>query len=633
MGQGYYWTAYADNAFMPETLRQAMIAEGLESVRIYKIGQVNEPGYDNFYNNRNDINISQMWSASAGFDHMFDNGWSLRGTYQYGESKLTSEGENMLRIDRWYMAMDAVRDPDTGSIICNVQRYNPSAAEQAASVEGKIVATTMLPIYPDGTRTIPSPIVDDNAVRDCQPLNIFGLGNVSQEAADYVASNKKGIRDLDQDFAELLLTGQLHEGWGAGLISFAAGLTWRDEWFNQLTIPISMERSPSNAPEIGIRGMSPGITGGNRSMHLFSATSWATGSFDVWEWFGEVNVPVWESLSGSQRLDTNFAFRQSDYSSSGRIDSWKLGGEMQLHDDLRLRITKSRDVREPTFGEQFEARGGGANIEDPVTNTSYTITQLAGGNPGLRPEQADTLTAGVVYLPGWLPGFQASADWYEIDMSERVGSLGGQRIIDDCHAGDQSLCSLITRGATGTVERVLNVNLNVAAALTEGVDIEMRYSMEPNFFANELENLNFRLFASHMIESSVTTSTYRDQVGNLTNPEWNALATMGYDVGSYGIRLVGRYYDSTLFDDRWVEGINVDDNTRASNTVANLVLTYRGETSNGATWNANLNINNVFDREPPINPGQSQRSPAQQSINDNFDPYGRRYQLSVNYSF
>src|SRR5690606_29460577 len=156
----------------------------------------------------------------------------------------------------------------------------------------------------------------------------------------------------------------------------------------------------TNAPEIGVRGMSQGTTGGNRVHHYFSSTSWATGSFDVWEWFGEADAPVWQSASGGQRFDTNFAFRQSDYSASGKIDSWKYGGEFQFFDDLRFRATRSRDVREPTFGEQFEAGGGGANIQDPQNGgISYTITSLSGGNPNLKPEEADTITAGFVYAP------------------------------------------------------------------------------------------------------------------------------------------------------------------------------------------------------------------------------------------
>lgn len=638
MGQQYFVTAYIDNPYLPDVVRDAMIAEGRSSIQIQKIGQIRIPGQSNIADGRDDKNISQMWSASVGFDHDFENNWHLRGSWQYGESKLTTAGYGMLRIDRLAMAIDAVRDPVTGAIMCNVQRYNPTPEQLAASMQGRVVPTTRIQDFPNGTRSVDSPILNDNAIRDCVPINMFGLANVSEAGARYVNTDKKGIRDLDQNFAELLLTGDLYEGWGPGAISFAAGLTYRDQWFNQFTTPIDGERGAANAPEIGIRGMSVGTTGGNRSMHYFSATSWATGSFDVWEWFGEVNVPVWESGSGVQRLDTNFAFRQSDYSATGTIDSWKIGAEFQLLDGLRFRATRSRDVREPTFGEQFEAGGGGANINDPSNNSSYTITANSGGNPNLRPEYADTITAGVVWAPTfapWIDGLQVSADWYEIDVKDRVGSLGAQRIIDDCFQGVTELCQYIFRGQNNVIERVLNVNLNVAAAVTSGVDLEMRYDMEPDFFSGETERLSMRLFAGYLGENSVQATPgalTRDDVGSQASPEWNATATLGYNVGPYGVRLVGRYLDSTLNNVLWVEGRDVDDNTVASQTIANLILSYSGETARGGNWVASFNVTNLFDRDPPIIPSQSQRG-GQQTISNQYDAYGRRYQLTLNYNF
>jgi outer membrane receptor protein involved in Fe transport len=637
MGQQYNVQAFVENPFLPEVVRNAMIAENRTQIEIQKIGQVRIPGRVNISDGRTDKNISQMWSATAGLEHAFDNDWVLRGTYQYGESKLSSAAYNILRIDRLHMAIDAVRDPATGAIICNVQRYNPSPEQLAASMKGKLVATTQNTIYPDGVRSVDSPIFNDNAIRDCVPINMFGLANATQAGQDYVLDNKIGWRDLDQHFAEMLLTGNIHDGWGAGPLSLAAGLTYRKEWFNQFSTPIEGERSPANAPEIGIRGISAGTSGGNRSMHYFSATSWATGQFDVWEWFTELNVPTWESSSGEQRLDFNLAFRRSDYSHSGQIDSWKIGGELQLLEGLRFRATKSRDVREPTFGEQFESGGGGANITDPLLNkNSYTITALSGGNPNLRPETGDTLTAGMVWRPtfaDWIDGFQASVDWYEIDMQDRVGSLGAQRIIDDCAAGDQSLCALVFRNAgSNVIERVLNVNLNTSAALTSGVDFELRYDLEPDFVADQDEQLNLRLFAGYLGENSVTTTTYRDDVGSSNSPEWNAAATLGYDLGPYGVRLTGRYIDKTMYDVTWVEGVDVDDNWAASSTIANLILSYRGETDNGSTWQASFNVTNLFDRDPPIIPSQSQRG-GQQVISGAYDAFGRRYQLSLNYNF
>ncbi len=109
-----------------------------------------------------------------------------------------------------------------------------------------------------------------------------------------------------------------------------------------------------------------------------------------------------------------------------------------------------------------------------------------------------------------------------------------------------------------------------------------------------------------------------------------------YNIGDCGVSLVGRYYDSTILGvfggALWRAGYEVDDNTVASQTVTSLVLSYRGETANGGNWVASFNINNLFDREPPVIPTESQRG-GQQAINNVFDAYGRRYQLNLNYNF
>jgi outer membrane receptor protein involved in Fe transport len=63
-----------------------------------------------------------------------------------------------------------------------------------------------------------------------------------------------------------------------------------------------------------------------------------------------------------------------------------------------------------------------------------------------------------------------------------------------------------------------------------------------------------------------------------------------------------------------------------------MVLSYRGETSSGANWVASLNVNNIFDRDPPIVASQNTRG-GQQNPNNVFDVFGRRYQISLNYNF
>ncbi len=72
----------------------------------------------------------------------------------------------------------------------------------------------------------------------------------------------------------------------------------------------------------------------------------------------------------------------------------------QLHavTDLRLRATRSRDIRAANINELFSGQSQFTNtITNPLTNFSATTRQLTGGNPDLTPEEADTLTAGFVY--------------------------------------------------------------------------------------------------------------------------------------------------------------------------------------------------------------------------------------------
>jgi iron complex outermembrane receptor protein len=356
----------------------------------------------------------------------------------------------------------------------------------------------------------------------------------------------------------------------------------------------------------------------------------------VWEWFAEVQAPFWESASGQQRLGGSAAFRRSDYSRTGEIDSWKLGLEFELNEELRFRATKSRDVREPTFRERFDAQGGGGAVNDPqFGNAQVQITSVAGGNPDLRPEIGDTVVAGLVYEPNWLDGFQMSADWYEIKIGDAVGQLGLQTIVDLCAAGVTEQCGNITRDpVTNNIGRVFNYFQNVAQARVEGVDLEVAYRTEPNFFDSEFENFSVRALAGYIIERvNVSSNGNEDNFeGSLGNPDLTANITATYSVGPWSVQLQGRYYADVLRTRNWVEGRDVDDNTVPSSTWWNGRIGYQGETAGGHTWDLGLNVQNLFDRNPPIIPSFSSRG-GSQTVSNDYDVFGRRYALNVNYNF
>ncbi len=642
---GWSPTIYVENPFLPDNVRQIMIENDLSSFNLQKNGTfvgVNEAGY-----NRENSKTIDTASYSAGFElDLPFRDWHVRGVYQTGESERENIFGANFRIDRYYLAADAVRDPDTGAIVCNVQLYNPTPDQLANSpaVQGRISPRSAPgAINPGDPGAIPlaSPIGLDNTVRDCVPFNILGIGEMSDAALDYIHGEhpKKAFGTVDQDFAELLLTGEAHEGWGYGPVNFAAGLTWREQSFKDRTYPIDVTSlGPAlNDPNLGIRGIPPGYTGASPNLHYNSTLPEIEGDAKVWEWFGEVSLPVWEGAmwGQEQNLRTDLAFRRSDYARSGPVDSWKWGVDFQVLDDVRLRYTKSRDVREPTFAELFDAQGTNGQFLDPRNNNAEVQNVvLRGGNPNLSPEEASTVTAGVVWTPAsLLEGLQISVDWYDVTIDGAVSLLGTQRIVDECFINNvQSLCNQLEINSAGHVTRIHDTYLNVAEATVSGTDLEVAYRFEPDFFQNETESLSLRALAGYLKERSNTPlgGVATDVSGSSGNPDLTAVVTASYRIGPLGLQLQGRYTDSVRINNNWVEGIDVDDNSRPSISWWNAQVSYNGETATGGTWRVGLNVQNLFDGGLVVVPSVNTRFPVQGFTGDTL---GRRYNLNVNYSF
>jgi iron complex outermembrane recepter protein len=214
-----------------------------------------------------------------------------------------------------------------------------------------------------------------------------------------------------------------------------------------------------------------------------------------------------------------------------------------------------------------------------------------------------------------------------------VGQLGAQRIADECNKGATQLCALIERD-NGQIARVFDSFLNINGAKVAGIDSEVQYSFDPDFFADQDETFNLRALFGYMEENSQTNlgATKLEQAAGPGRPTWTSNISTTYTLGNYGVTLTGNYYDSVRINNLWVEGVDVDDNNTASNTTWNLSFNYRGETASGSTWRAGLNITNLFDREPPMVPSFSTRF-GTQTVSNDYDVFGRRYQLSFNYEY
>ena len=653
-------TIFRENAFLPENIRQAMETEGLVDFRMEKNGAL--VGRNNFQDNYDDITEIEQQVFSFGFDREMANDWTMSGYVHVGNTEKTAYLDNILRVDRWFMAMDSVEvytdrrdltddagtggpdglpdlvaaaDRGSGDIVCNVNRYNPTEAELAAAVAGETVPS------PTGPVGIASPVGLDGAIENCVPLNIFGWGNVSPAAQDYVVTDKWADSEVDQTFAEFFVSGDVLDDWYAGPIAFTVGASYRDEEMTQVEMPreISVLGPPKNAPQLGIRGFPPGFSGGSPNLHQFSTFSTFGGAFDVFEVFGEGLIPLYRDSGSSRRVNLSVAARQSEYSRAGTLDTWKIGIDAQLTTSLRLRGTMSHDAREATFIEQFDLNGGGGNVNDPAFGgQTFSITVSSGGNPDLQPEEADTVVLGLVYQPENAPGLSFSADYYDIDLTETIGSLGTQRIVNDCRIDSvATACALIDIDpATNIITRVSNVLVNIDNAQVRGADYELTYSTQPDLFSAANENLSFRFLAGYLSDNSTTPlgGNRLDVAGATTLPKLTTTMTMNYTIGPWTAYAQHRFIDETKLNAQWVEGIDVNDNTIDAVNFMNLGLTYAGSTGN-TEWEVFANIINAFEEEPPIIPTNVGRSiPGSTGLSQHQTiALGRRYTVGARFDF
>jgi len=667
---------YPDNAFLSTQARDLITASGAPFVG-YGLAALNRPGTI-LGESRQDTD-NKAYSFTTGFDHEFSFGWNLNGYYQYGKNVQDFVTTNGVRTDRLNLAFDAVRDPATNQIVCRVNLPQFTGPISAGGNGGLF--------------------------KDCAPLNTFGgVANISQAAADYIMDrdDKVARQWTDQTMAELVASGEVFDGFGAGPVDAAFGVSYRKEELDQRTLNPADEfpaqvngtlLSSQGIHPASLRGLVPsGQSGGiagytgipglrfvpagylgdaNSSSVLFSSLREIGGGYNVKEAFTEFNWPLLSGLTGVESLEVNTAARWADYSGSGDIWAWKFSANWTINDEVRVRATRSRDVRAASLRERYDQTRGGANVQNPWNNRNIVqAASLSGGNPSVSPEEADTTTAGVVFQPAWLDGFSASLDWYSIDISGALAQLGAQNIVDNCARGDVSLCQYVittgnvpvtnpTNGAFRDIERVEAIFINLQQQKIEGADIEMVYRGDADLFGDKSEDFAVRFLTSYLGENSIQSQggildDRSGQIGGFGFPEWKVTTNLTYNIENYSMFLQGRWIGDGLLDrtrrqsDIRIPGpvpagsilaacganiCTIDDNSVPSTFLMDARFTGRfGENDNLEVYG---NIQNLLDREPVITPGNSVgRTGTGTSVNAGlYDILGRRYTIGVNYEF
>ena len=462
----------------------------------------------------------------AGLKGEFNDDWSYEISANYGKFKQDSVTDGFLDRQRFALALDAGRDPATGTIKCRSQ-FDPTAAVPLVGFAAPAAANA-------------ARLAADIAA--CVPYNPFGSPD-----------NKASIAYLGREFAvsasqdQFVISGfvsgdlsQLFELPG-GPVSFALGGEYRQE----------------NAFYSQEQFVTDGFT------NAVSIPTFAPDTFEVKEAFGELRLPVLKDLPFAHELTISGAGRVAKYQGAvGTAYSYNVGGDYAPFEGIRFRANYSRAVRAPNVSETgFPLVPNFANgFNDPCnpdrigtgvraancladigaqtlvtfTNITQSLPIVSGSNPNLDAETSDSYTYGFVLLPHWVPGFSLSADYYDINVKGIIANVGAQQIVNQCYDSatlDNIFCKQFQRfrgpntGPLGeTPGRILgnsliNAPLNFASRRRRGVDVNLSYRKNFNGI-----DFNTNLIYTHNFEISnfqdVTNPNFETRgLGQLGDPK------------------------------------------------------------------------------------------------------------------
>jgi iron complex outermembrane recepter protein len=467
--------------------------------------------------------------------------------------------------------------------------------------------------------------VVDGSDPACVPYNIWSLGQVTPGALNYLQVPGLQTGHTQQQVVGASLNADLGRfgiktPWAKNGIGVAFGLERRKE---ALKLETDLELS-----SFDLDGQGGPIIG-------------QEGKIRVHEWYAEVRAPLIEGRRFADLLSVNGSYRRSNYNTGIHTNTYGFGAEWAPIKNYRLRASYQRAVRAANIVELFQAQGlnlqgladpcgadavaagtaatpaqcansglpaalfGSAALDSPAGQYNF----LQGGNPALKPETADTYTAGLVFTP--TRNITGTVDWWSIKLQDAVGGIPAQTALNLCVFSNQ-FCNLIQRDAAGTLwllptGRVIATNQNLGGYYTTGIDLAFNWlirmgtwgSLNLNALGTYVNKWEFEPIKGQGKFDCV--GFYGPQCGTPT-PKWRHKVRATWTTPwNFDFAATWRHIDSALAE------------TESSNPLLNAptdatdrLLEKRDYLDLAFSWavdkslTVRAGVNNVFDKDPPI---------------------------------
>ena len=552
--------------------------------------RLTESGGRNF---TQDVNT---WRIGMGLDGGFQNGWTWDVNYT---------------LARW---VDSQRDEG-----------RPNRPRIEAMMDPDLCAART-----DGCPGVYNPFISDSMTEDQVAYGFLGVNTKNKSQLNVAQLNVSG------DMGGFELPG--------GQIGWAVGYENRRE---------EASSQPDGGAAIGAVAFTPGET--------------TAGRFEVDEIYGEIILPILSGAPMAELLTLEASGRYTDVDFLDDKESvFKVAVEWAPIEDFRVRGTFSEGFRAPNIGELFLGiQQSAESYTDPcrnygtsgvsattVTNcqadglapdfnlATFQATTLQGGNPDLKPETAETITFGIVLTPSFLEGLSLSIDYFDIEITDAVGTAPTSEVISSCYASagfSDPLCALIVgpafpgvdetpspaaplrRNSNLQISGILASNANLSTYNTSGVDFQVDYGFETGIGAIDLRVTGTYLDAyDYLPFAGGETVKLAGFFGGdpfygspATFAEWqtNFGATLTRD--DWGANLTARYMSET------------EDISGAPGNLSNIAdaITYF-DAQGYYTWNEvtfTLGVRNLTDEKPPYVTAYDDMN----TLNFSYDTQGR----------
>ena len=433
---------------------------------------------------------------------------------------------------------------------------------------------------------------------------------------------------------EGIITGST--GWelSAGGVDFAAGFQYRDESYESRQQDGSFYDGnlfPCNAgPEI--TNCETGRTG---LFNFLPPGFEIDDDRDIWALFAEFHFPLTDSLEGQ------LSVRHEDYGGeTGSTTDPKIALKWQINDSIGLRTSFGSTFRGPTLNQTVSSNS--SNSLQYIGQTGAFKRVDTKGNPGLKPEEADTINVGLLVNHDSLitdsDNFFMTLDYWSYDFTDPLVTEPFTNIVAlACPGAPTAPCDqsspyydrLIFGGNDSATDiEIININIvNGPDYETDGIDFTFRYGLEagPGYLSLDLTGtriLSYDIGAWQFGPEydALGRLNYRTSLAR-TLAEWKGRTTVNYAWEDLNVRWVTSYVDE--YDYAGAAPQPAGDATVPSHVTHDLHVTY--SFMDGQLM-LNGSVINVEDEDPPY-----------MSREFNYDafthnPFGRMFRLGLTYS-